>query len=217
MSGPIQKKNPQLSQTSVSLDTYQKLVDRCALERLNYPIANGSAVHARILIDKLFDIAERDVCLVTGSLRQAGREGAQIYSHENVIASAQRFLAKPGSSLSIILQSGKLDGGNTNKFLCDVIGSQSRTGTVIILMPKPEVLSHNETPHFMVTDRTAYRFETGKDADPNNEAISAVANFGDEKSAKILAEIFGTAAALVEADDNLLKKMTFVPGEKFAA
>jgi len=189
---------------SIPLEKYQALVDLCAAERLDYPIANGSALHARILIDKLFNIARTSVYLVTGSLRQASTENIEIYAHARVIESAKKFLrSSPAASLSIVIQGGEIDGGAENRFLREIVDDAARQGVITVYRPKQGVLSSHETPHFMVTDSSAYRFETGKDASPRNESISAVANFGDDESARTLSNIFTKVLALVNADDNL--------------
>jgi hypothetical protein len=201
----------------VSLATYQLLVDRCAREKLNLVIANGSALHARILIDKLFEVARSNVSLISGVLRQQNKDGVQIYSHDNVIARAKKFLASPQSTLDVVLQKGSLDGGSENKFFNEIVNDPTRRGTVSIYYPKEGVLSAHETPHFMVSDRSAYRFETGKDADPTNESVTAIANFGDLATAGMLSEIFDDVVSLLTADANMRDVSVFAPGKSFSA
>jgi hypothetical protein len=200
---------------SVSLTVYQALVDRCARERLNLDIANGSALHARILIDKLFEIARANVFLVSGTVRETSGRGVEIYAHQKVIDSAKRFLALAESRLDIVVQSGEIDNGNGNRFLRSVINEPSRCGTVSLYLPDAGVLPENRTPHFMVSDRSAYRFETGKDANPENEKITAVANFGDVPKAQILASIFDDIVALLNTCQAMRKIREFAPGQVF--
>ncbi|MGQ0741895.1 MAG: hypothetical protein ACT4OG_06325 [Alphaproteobacteria bacterium] len=200
-----------------SLDSYHELVNTCARLRLNFQIANGSAVHARILISKLFEIARREVLLISGTVREASDEqnGVEIYPHPPVIEQAQRFLRLPNTSLSILVQTGTIDRGQENRFLNAIINDEARVGIVKILQPKKGSLSTDETPHFMVSDRAAYRFETGRDATPTNTGISAVANFGDTKGAKGLGELFDEFGSLLETPEYQQRICTFETGARF--
>jgi len=199
----------------VSLEVYKALVDRCAKGRLNFPIANGSALHARILIEKLFEIARNDACLVTGSLRQTNRSGVDIYAHDRVISSAKKFLASKDSQLSVVVQTGKIDGGANNAFFKAVVNNPERQGIVRIYLPADGALSASDTPHFMISDGSAYRYETGKDASPANESISAIANFGDLRTAETLSDIFSDVVGLLRTDNNLRELKEFEPGASY--
>lgn len=201
-------------QVIVPLARYQQLVDRCARERLNLPIANGSAFHARILITKLFEIAEEEVQIVSGRLTDVNPKGVDVYGYQPAIDAARKFLTAPGTLLSIIAQTGAIDQGPDNRFLKEVINDVHRNGTVQIYVPKAGTLDES-VPHFMVADHSAYRLETGKDALPSEEAIKAIANFGDAKTGKELSELFSDLQTDLEDDENL-RFLVYEPGTQFA-
>src|SRR5260221_107013 len=106
---------PILAPAPVSLEIYQKLVDRCASEKLNHPIANGSPFHARILISKIFEIAAEQVSIISGCLKISDPSGAEIYGYSESITNAKRFLSSATASLSVVIQTGVLDQGRDNK------------------------------------------------------------------------------------------------------
>ena len=116
-----------IGDSTISIDAYKRLVDRCARERLNHAIANGSAFHARILISKLFEIAKREVSLITGVLRVRTKEGIDIYGYAPVIDNAKSFLSDPNTRLSIIIQDVHPVDGNTNRFLKAIVDDDSET------------------------------------------------------------------------------------------
>ena len=183
-------------ETSImSLGSYQALVDKCASERLDHPIANGSALHAKILISKLFEIAKSEVLLISGSLRIANEAGIEIYGFDSVIKNALSFLAKPNTKFSVIVQTGAIDKDNKNRFLSALIDDEKRKGSIDLLVP-PKSIFDFSVPHFMVSDGSAYRLETGEDAHTKLSAnsITAVANFGDKQTAKDLKEYFSELA-----------------------
>lgn len=174
------------------------------------PIANGSAKHARILIGKLFEVARRDVRIVSGALTETTRDGVEVYSYEPLVEQAKKFLAQPETSLSIIVQSGRLDGGEENVFLRQLRSDNSRAGSINVFVPRQDLLG-DSAPHFMVADALAYRLETGQDARPGNESTAAVANFGDEKSAEGLRGLFEDLLAFLRIDAHLVKQLSYAP------
>jgi len=198
-----------------SLEKYIELVDRCAREHLNLPIANGSPLHARILIAKLFETGETTVYLFTGSLRMKSLSGIDIYAHKPVIEQAKKFLRHPTSRLSIIIQTGLIDGGEENVFLREVAADPARQGLIDVSIPKTKVLGE-EVPHFMEADSSTYRLETGADANPSNSAIAAIANFGDSKTATSLSEYFEDIRKLIGMDGYLTSRFSIGQGEAFS-
>ena len=195
---------------SISLGEYQKLVDFCATHRLNQPISNGSALHARILIEKLFEIAKGHVQLVSGSLTEVTSAGVDVYSYSPVIERAKSFLSTPGATLSIIVQSGSISSGDENKFLSELRNDPARMGSIDVIVPKPKLLGQS-APHFMVADGAAYRLETGSDALPQSESTAAVANFGDIKSASALVGLFNGLLSFLSVGDNTTSRVTYPP------
>jgi hypothetical protein len=202
--------NRAFGSAKISLEAYRSVVDYCARNRLNQPIANGSAEHARILISKLFEIAVDEVVLVTGCLAERTERDIAVYGDQSVLANATRFLASPATRLSIIVQSGKLSSGAANEFLNALVMAPDRQGEVVVYLPKIGALGA-EAPHFLVSDQSAFRLETGADAHPANTAITAVANFGAAKAAKNLASHFRRLIDYLRSDGHLEASVTFPP------
>lgn len=196
----------------MALDEYQALVDRCAAERLNLPIANGTAEHARILIHKLFEIARKHVVIVSGHLTDLNQDNVDVYGHEPVIAAAKKFLTDKTATLQIILMDGELDRGNGNRLLRALADDPARKGDVRLIIPGEDVLS-GKTPHFMVCDRFAYRFEQ----DPDPKKTEAIANFGDARWGRRLAEYFDVLMAGLIESKKLLSDTTLRANEPLIA
>ena len=196
---------------SISIATYRFLVDQCARRKLNFVIANGSAVHARILITKLFEIAESEVVIVSGRLTDTSESGHEVYAYEPVINAAKQFLINPNAQLSIVLQEGEMQLGNGNRFFRAVVNDENRRGVVTITTPKQKTLG-SEIPHFMVTDRSAYRLETGTDAmNKAPDRMTAVANFGDLATADDLRIYFDEVIDFVSSG-NFQTAQSYGPG-----
>lgn len=194
-----------------ALRDYAELVDKCANERLDFPIANGSAEHARILIAKLFEIASQRVTIVSGTLRQfSPLQQVEIYSYGPVIEHARNFLRRKNSKLEIVVQSGELDGGKNNKLIRELADDDKRVGEIAVYLPKAGLLGV-DIAHFMVSDNSAFRMETGADANPKHRGIAAIANFGDSRTAVALDRYFGTLKRYLDRRDNLADTITFAP------
>jgi hypothetical protein len=184
---------------TIPIGIYKSLVDQCARHRFNYLIANGSAIHARILIAKLFEIAEREVVIVSGALTDKTQAGADVYGHQPVIQAAQAFLQDPNAHLSIVLQEGEMHGGNENRFFRSIVDGDGRCGIVTVIIPKKGVLGV-EVPHFMIADKSSYRLETGLEAmDKGADRLTAVANFGDQVTATDLRAYFDEVMDFIRA------------------
>lgn len=201
---------------SVALPDYIELVNRCALERLNFVIANGSPVHARILIAKLFEIAKSDVHLISGKLCQTNQSGVDIYNHRPLIEQAKDYLRRPGTSFSVIFQRGAIDRADKNEFLSEIASDPKRQGIISLIVPRANTLGA-EVPHFMVSDGSAYRLETGEQADPTNQTHSAVANFGDFPTARSLRAYFSELVAYLKTDSHLEYRRDLPPGSNLIA
>jgi len=200
----------------VSLNYYKQLVDRCANERLDFVIANGSPFHARLLIAKLFEVAEKQVAIVSGSLRDVSAGGVHIYGHPPVIEEAKKFLTDPDTCLNIIAQQGELHNGLKNSFVNEVVADKERNGKVRIFVP-PRGELEASVPHFMVADSVCYRLETGVDAAievdrfQNDESMTAVANFGDHDTGRELRNYFNEIREHVRRLSGL-QELYFPPG-----
>jgi hypothetical protein len=207
----MREPSPLSAASDLQFELYKALVNRCAAGRLNHDIANGSSKHAVVLISKLFEIAKSEVLLVTGRLTEvSSRDDVPIYADTGVISKAKDFLRTAGSRLSIIAQSGDVQGGARNRFISALTSDEKRLGQIVVYLPKETALD-GTSPHFMLTDRSAYRFETGADALPSNESITAVANFGNEQNASEFSEIFFDLLGLLHTDENLAKTLEYPP------
>lgn len=175
------------------LDIYIDLVNRCAAQKLNYPIANGSPHHARILIAKLFEIADQDVVILSGHLTDKDDNDIDIYGHQPLIEKAVKFIRDPKANLSILLQRGEAHRGNENRFLCAVINDELRCGSVTLIRPQEGIVEVN-TPHFMVCDKYAYRYEEK----PDPVKTEAIANFGDSNTGKELASYYNDITTFIK-------------------
>lgn len=188
----------------VDIERYKLLVDRCARERLDYVISNGSPHHARILIAKLFDTARQLASIVSGELVDTTEDNVEVYGYEEVIFSALHFLRREGTKLQIILED-PINLQSDNRLLKAVINDVDRKGAVVIY-PATGAVAVTRTPHIMVTDALAYRLETKK--------IEAFANFGDDKGATSVTALFNKLQDYVGQAGK--KCLTFSPGQKFS-
>lgn len=202
---------PEVQRSPDDIKKYMELVAKCARNRLDHPIPNGSPAHARILIAKLFETARDNVCLLSGRLTDATETGEDVYGEENLIEQALRFLRRKGTRLRIILQSDALHKGADNRLLRKLVEDPRREGQ-IELYSGSELLKDVEMPHFMVTDALAYRFEN------DDTKTTAVANFGDADTAKTLRLYFRSVAEYLETnpamDKNSIKR--YAPGAVLA-
>jgi hypothetical protein len=207
-----QKKSTQAYQRDASagalpLREYRELVDRCAANRINQDIDNGTAVHARILITKLFEIAKKDVLLVSGKLTDTTEEGVEIYAYKELVEQAKRFLREPNANLTIVVLSGAIDRDEKNRFLTELTGAKDRLGMIKILLPNEGAIK--DAPHFMVVDQTAYRYDADGAVAPKHDSVTAIANFGDVEGAKELAELFQDVENTLVAE-GILKETKIV-------
>lgn len=191
---------------TMEIARFRELVDRCARTRLDCVIPNGSPVHARILIAKLFETALQHVAIVSGHLTDRTSDGEDIYGDADVVTSARHFLCRPNSQLEIVLDT-TVDRGTSNRFLVEVVNDPSRLG-VVTLFDATNAISKMHSPHFMVTDALAYRHEMSP------AGIQALANFGDEKRAKLLQSLFDNLKRLLKSSSKV--PLVFSPNVRFA-
>jgi hypothetical protein len=191
---------------AVDIEGYKTLVDRCARERLDYVIPNGSPEHARVLIAKLLETARNSAAIVSGELIDTTGTGVEVYGFADVVTSAQNFLRRQGSKLKIILER-RIDKQLENRFLAEVINDPLRKGQVAIYSDTGAV-NATKTPHLMVTDALGYRLEI------DNSNVEAFANFGDAPSAKEVLKLFDGLEMYIQ---QLGKQCSiFRPQERFA-
>jgi hypothetical protein len=191
---------------TMDIERYKLLVDRCARERLDYIISNGSPMHARVLIAKLFDTARQSASIVSGQLIDATSDGAEVYGYNEVIASAFQFLRRAGTKLQIILEQ-PIHLQLENRFLKAVVDDVDRKGSVVIY-PATAAVNITRTPHLMVTDALAYRLEL------DNKDVQAFANFGDNAGAASVINLFNSLEGYVQQIGKHC--LTFLPGQRLA-
>lgn len=192
------------------LGKYAELVQHCAINRLDYQISNGSAAHARILIEQLFRFSKEEVQIVSGSLREISRkENIELYSYPPLIEQAKRFLHRQLSKLTIVIANGQLSGNDDNALLDALNNDKDRKGAVKVLIPEPNLLESVKVPHFMVSDQSAFRFETARDADPDAGSVKAIANFGTPHEAKTLSNYFEKLVSRLESSPTRVRQLVF--------
>lgn len=180
---------------------YEELVNRCASGRLDLVITNGSAVHARYLIKKLFDVAEQEVVIYSGDLaprRNCDDKEAELFAWPELVSSAKRFVAKKGAVLKIVMQHPC----DTSKHpFIAAITDNERQAEVSIYTPNSEDTLSDISDHFMVVDKRAFRLEE----DDHN--VTATGNFNGPDVAKKLHDAFTNLVEFMETygDANIKK------------
>jgi hypothetical protein len=138
------------------------------------PILNRGACHARVIVANLFEIAERHVDIVSGSLFQG------VYAADDVSRAALAFLRRPESRLRIAIEKPAAIIGHP---LLEEIKSAGLSARVEIRVV-PEDVRELYDYHFMVVDGASYRVEGDKGQ------YYAVAKFRDPENATIILERF---------------------------
>jgi hypothetical protein len=158
-------------------------------------ITNGSPFHARLVLSKIFEMATSEVVVYSGHLRRVGRDerlnkAGLIWAYQPLIDAAKRFLRKPGTKLSILVQNcidgSPLTGGMDHPFLSTLFGDNDRAGRLELIVArgyKTRVLPISPR-HFAVADEKMYRLET------TDKGVWATANFNEPKTAKFLSGYF---------------------------
>lgn len=173
---------------------YFSYVDRTLRKLGNVSINNGKPIHAVYLIAKLLEHARKRVRLFSGRLTRIDQAtGVKIYADPNVAEAAKCFLKKSGSRFTVILESDiDVDEGRSHEdhplvksLVQDTEGLAGKFELHKASSRALEFLSKNGClNHLMIMDEQAYRVETRRDD------LKAEVNFGDSRSAKILADLF---------------------------
>jgi hypothetical protein len=171
---------------------YEWAVDALARKNVDSLFSNGKPEHARIIFNKFFCNAKKEVRIYSGSL-MCRRDGIQIFSWDPLIESAKEFLRKSGTSLKVLLEN-ELDKDCDNGFYSKLTDCGFSTDSL-------EFRTFNAAnkgkfgSHFAVMDTAGFRIEV------NDIKTEALANFNNPKIAKRLVKSFdrefGCASPLV--------------------
>lgn len=173
---------------------YFDYVERMLDEGANVVVKNGRPIHAIYLIEAFLRKAKNTVRLFSGTLRQRTDE-LEIYSDSHVVAAARNFLSRSGTDMRIVLENpiDLMEGQRMEDHpMIDTaywLRDEGRMGGAFrvrrarkdnIRFLRREKFCH----HMVIIDERAYRLET----DP--EKFKAHVNFGDEKTAGKLSQVF---------------------------
>ena len=173
---------------------YFDYVERMLDEGANVVVKNGRPIHAIYLIEAFLRKAKNTVRLFSGTLRQRTEE-LEIYSDSHVVAAVRNFLSRSGTDMRIVLENPiDLTEGQRmedHPMIDTAYGlrDEGRMGGAFrvrrarkdnIRFLQREKFCH----HMVIIDERAYRLET----DP--EKFKAHVNFGDEKTAGKLSQVF---------------------------
>lgn len=165
---------------------YYRLIDECAQTKKDLLISNGLAEHAVYLMTLMFRHAQSHIRLFSGELPDVmGREHKEIkiYSNDELMAAAENFLRNECSNLDILVQ--KAENVKSRIFIRDL--ERKKQGGLIKGLVKLKVTNasiSDISSHFMIVDNSGYRLET------DHDNTKAIANFGDNKTARRLVDIF---------------------------
>ena len=174
---------------------YFEYVDEKLDAKENVGISNGKPIHAVYLIEGFLSRATQQVRLFSGKLSRTSESGTPIYADPHVAAAALKFLSKEGSRLTVVLEKDidveAEQSVEDHPLVNEILAAKERNevaGTFELCQISDEALQfldrHEVHNHLMILDEQAYRIET------DLEEFKAHVNFGDTKSAGILANLF---------------------------
>lgn len=166
--------------TLEEIDRYRQMIGRLARGRIDQIIPNGHPAHAAVLVEAMFDSAQRDVRIFTGSL------APEAYDQPYLVSAAKRFLEKPATRLRILIQKPLSRQALEQRLffseLQDTKKVEIRTAT--------GSYSLDDANHFAVMDECGFRYEL------QHEATQAIANFRAPGIAGQLVTVFDSAFAM---------------------
>jgi hypothetical protein len=166
------------------MDKYKKAIKFYAEHNENFEFGNKNAAHASIVVSQLFQFAEEEVLIYSGSLN------SDVTSDENLIEKLSLYL-NTDRKLSIVLDNlPALE--NQSIILKKIIAKAEYSNQVQLVEDKDNAFANSlkvlfkdgKSHHFMVVDKKAYRIET------DEEKYEAFGNFNDEKIATLLYNSF---------------------------
>ena len=160
---------------AVEIHEYRKRVKALADLRNGGAIFNGSADHAAVIVENLFNVAQHHVRILAGDL------DARVYGNSKVVQRATEFIGHNDHRLEILIEHNTLSAQHPL-----VLALKDASNVTVKIIP-PSVAEG--TPyHFMTADEDCYRFEETKGSH------KAIAAFG-QKSAMALVNIHNSIMA----------------------
>ncbi len=154
---------------------YREKVRRLSLEQSGEPFFNASEDHAAIIVENMFRVAEREVCIFTSHL------APRIYARDECVSWATIFLADDQEhTLRVVAKEGDVSLLADNPLFKAVKRSDK-----FELRAIPDAMADGIKARFMTADGDHYRFE------PDKTKCEAVASFGSPVASE-LQQVFET-------------------------
>ena len=153
----------------MEIHEYRKRVKALADLRNGGAIFNGSADHAAVIVENLFNVANHHVRILAGDL------DARVYGNSKVVQRASEFIGHNDHTLDILIEHNTLSAHHPL-----VMALKDASNVTVKLIPQS--VAEGTPYHFMTADSDCYRFEEVKGSH------TAVAAFG-QQSAMTLVKI----------------------------
>jgi hypothetical protein len=180
---------------AAELQAYMRAVDSIIREDSGSSISNGSPLHARFILARMFECARSEVVVFSRHfLRMAtdplGLKRSRVWANERLVTAARDFLRSEGRVLSILV-SGKLDStpstlGSDHPFLKQVLEDTKRLGTLNLVVLGSDSANSLSNSGFASADGKIYRLETSADG------LTAEASFNAPTLSKLFRANFHT-------------------------
>lgn len=160
---------------NMNLNQYTQHIDRMARQMDGTTVLNGSAEHAAIINERMFNYAKTSMDIVTRQL------DPRVYGTESLVSSAKLFLGVPERKLRIAVENAPAFAKSGHPLVSELEGFPN-----FEIREIPAEIHDLVDVNFTLMDGISYRFERDK-----SEAV-AVACFGDRGPfVTKLAEFFG--------------------------
>jgi len=186
-----EESNNDLSRIVPTHEEYRRLIERYASSRVDKRVSNGLPAHAAILIEAMFKTASAEMRIFSKDLNE------DVFCSNEMIQAVVTFVAKPYSTLKILLEKKPDDGWVESHSLFQALRKLDAHGVVEVL-PAVGNYAEGKAEHFAVMDDDGYRFEF------DHDSCQAVANFNESTVAKKLISAFDEAFALSKVEGETL-------------
>lgn len=214
--------DPLSADEQAALDEYEAALDHAITNGTGTEISNGSPFHARLILTRLFRLADKTVEIYSGHLRQKGPDGngriGLIWTYAPLVIAARDFLRKPGTKLSILVQN-RLDSradlhGRDHPFIRTLFEDSQRQGKLELIIARAHETRSipGGLKHFAVADDRIYRLET------RNHGVWATASFKGPLMVRLLKGYFYQLIRGLDLKESIcsLSACRFTP-EEFAS